>query len=45
MNPALAESQHASLEPLFKDEWGVTVNADQPVKLIVDRVCSVLNRL
>lgn len=43
MNPTLAESQHASLEPLLPKEWGVTVPADQPVGLIVDHVCSLLD--
>lgn len=44
MNPVLAESQHASLEPLDDAEWGVTVQADQPLDLIVDHVCGVLDR-
>ena len=44
MNPALAESQHACLEPLIEEEWGMTVKADQPVGVIIDHVCTVLDR-
>ncbi len=44
MNPALAESQHASLEPLEHDEWGVTVDANRPLEALLDHVCSTLHR-
>jgi gluconokinase len=44
MNPALAASQHASLEPLLEDEWGVTVKATRSVRLIIDHVCGVLDK-
>ena len=42
MNPVLAESQHASLEPLGQDEWGVTVDATRPLEALLDHVCSAL---
>lgn len=44
MNPALAESQNASLEPLAEEEWGMTVKADQPIELVIEHVSAVLNK-
>lgn len=42
MNPALAASQHASLEPLHQDEWGLTLDAEQPLEMLVDHLCAIL---
>ncbi|MDO8884586.1 MAG: gluconokinase [Pseudotabrizicola sp.] len=38
MNPALAVSQHASLEHLDSDEWGIAVDASHPTEVLVKRV-------
>ncbi|MES2969730.1 MAG: gluconokinase [Pseudomonadota bacterium] len=42
MNPALADSQHASLEPLQGDEWGMTVAAGLPSDVLVNLICDHL---
>lgn len=42
MNPALAESQHASLEPLHGEESGITVDARQPTEVLIKLICDEL---
>lgn len=42
MNPALADSQHANLEPLGHDEWGITVDAINSTEAPIDVVCDGL---
>lgn len=44
MNPALADSQNAILEPLGPDEWGMTVDASQPADQLLHRICHALRR-
>lgn len=43
INPALAESQHASLEPLHGEEWGITVDARQPTEVLIKLICDELH--
>jgi gluconokinase len=42
MNPSLAESQHASLEPLCDGELGMTVNASEKVDELIDLILQEL---
>lgn len=44
MNPALAESQLASLEALSADEHGVTLDATMPPNKLVERALAALTR-
>nr|WP_308116858.1 gluconokinase [Pseudonocardia sp. WMMC193] len=42
MPASLVESQFATLEPLTAEEWGITVDLDQPVDVLVETAATAL---